>query len=145
MELKLFRKIYTSKSIIGELSIDGVFFGYMLEDVSRDLNRNGIFDGTEAKIHSITAILAGRYQVIINMSTRFKRLMPLLLNVPHFKGIRIHNGNKPEHTEGCLLVGSTKSADFVGNSVETYNRLMVRLNNAIKKEEIFITIVDMPV
>jgi len=145
MELKLNRKIYTKNSTIGELIINGVFFCHSLEDVIRDVNRNGNFDCAESKIHSKTAILAGRYEVIINMSTRFKKLMPLLLDTPFFKGIRIHNGNTPEHTEGCILVGSTKSVDFVGGSVDTYNRLMIRLNNAVKTEKIFITVVDMPV
>ena len=145
MELKLNRKIYTKNSTIGELIINGVFFCHSLEDVIRDINRNGNFDGAESKIHSKTAILAGRYEVIINMSTRFKKLMPLLLDTPFFKGIRIHNGNTPEHTEGCILVGSTKDVDFVGSSVDTYGRLMIRLNNAIKTEKIFITVVDMPV
>ena len=144
MELKLNRKTYTKNSTIGELIINGVFFCHTLEDVIRDANRNGNFDGVESKVHSKTGILAGKYEVIINMSTRFKKIMPLLLDTPFFKGIRIHNGNTPEHTEGCILVGSTKSVDFVGGSVDAYTRLMIRLNNAVKTEKIFITVVDMP-
>lgn len=142
MEIKVLRKIYTGTSTIGELSIDGKFFCYTLEDVCRDVNRNGIKDAEEIKEHGKTAIWAGRYEVILNVSNRFKVLMPLLLNVPHFAGIRIHNGNTAEHTEGCILVGDSKSANFIGNSKVTFARLMVLLKNAAKKESIFITIVN---
>jgi len=143
MELKLYRKIYSKNSTIGELFINGTFYCFTLEDLCRDLNRDGdLKDPGEAKVYGKTAIPAGRYQVIINMSNRFKKLMPLLVNVPGFEGIRIHNGNTPAHTEGCILVGATKAVDFVGKSVDTFQRLMIRLNAIAKVETIFITIID---
>lgn len=146
MELKLIRETYSKNSTIGVLRINGTFFCYTLEDVCRDLNRDGdLNDRDETKVHGQTCIPAGRYRVIINMSTRFKKLMPLLLNVPGFEGIRIHNGNTPEHTHGCPLVGSTKKTDFVGNSVDTFDKLMLRLRLGVKKdEEIWITVIDQP-
>jgi len=146
MELKLIRETYSKKSTIGVLRINGTFFCYTLEDVCRDLNRDGdLKDAGEEKVHGKTCIPAGRYQVIINMSNRFKKLMPLLLKVPGFEGIRIHNGNTPEHTEGCPLVGSTKAMDFVGNSKDTFEKLMLRLKMGVKPgEEIWIEIIDHP-
>lgn len=143
MELKVYRKIYSKVSTIGELFINGTFYCFTLEDVCRDLNRDGdLKDPGEAKVHGQTAIPAGRYQVIINVSSRFKKRMPLLLAVPGYEGIRIHNGNYPKDTEGCILVGSTKAVDFVGNSRDTFDRLMIRLEAMIKVEQIFITIID---
>jgi hypothetical protein len=54
---------------------------YTLEDQERPV-----------KINGVTAIPTGRYKLIINKSVRFKKLMPLLLNVPFFTGIRFHAG-----------------------------------------------------
>jgi Family of unknown function (DUF5675) len=48
-------------------------------------------------------------------------------NVSIGRAILIHSGNKPSHTLGCLLPGSTNSIDFVGNSKNTtqaiYNQI----------------------
>ena len=48
----------------------------------------------------------GRYSVDVTMSPRFKRLLPILVNVPGREGIRIHRGTKPEHSRGCILVSA---------------------------------------
>ena len=63
-----------------------------------------------------TAIPAGTYEVIVNVSVKFKRTLPLLLNVPHFTGIRIHRGNTDKDTSGCILVGENKQPGRVINS-----------------------------
>ena len=49
-------------------------------------------------------IPAGLYRVAVTLSPRFQTLMPLLLNVPHRSGIRIHWGSKPGHSQGCILL-----------------------------------------
>jgi hypothetical protein len=124
-ELKVIRKEFTTNSIIGELYVNGQFFCYTLEDVNRDLNNDGdLKDVGEKKVDGETAIPKGTYEVIVNMSNRFKKMMPLLLNVEGFEGIRIHAGNAKKDTHGCILVGATKSKDFIGNSVVTFERLM---------------------
>lgn len=117
MKVVVVRDTFTENSTIGKMLIDGAFFCYTLEDTIRD-----------TKIAGETAIPYGTYKVIVNMSNRFKRLMPLLLNVPNFEGVRIHNGNTKEHTHGCILVGATKSKDFIGDSKVTFNKLMTKLN-----------------
>lgn len=142
MEITVKRNIASSKSTLGRLFIDGKPLCYTLEDVCRDLNKNGSFDNGEAKIHGKTAILAGRYKVIVNVSNRFKKRMPLLLDTPHFMGIRIHSGNVPEDTEGCILVGLTKAQDFVGNSRDAFKLLMEKLDAVPKGEQIYITVTD---
>ena len=96
------RKDYT----IGRLFIDGKYFCDTLEDPVRDHNKDGdLNDVGEGKVYGNTAIPYGTYQVIMNMSNRFKRRMPLLFTVNGFKGIRIHSGNTPKDTLGCILVG----------------------------------------
>ena len=52
-------------------------------------------------------IPAGTYEVRLTYSPRFKKDLPLLMNVPGRTGIRIHTGSKPEHSQGCILVGAT--------------------------------------
>jgi len=129
MEIVLNRNTKTDKSTIGDLSINGKFECFTLEDVERD-----------KKVYGKTAIPKGRYEVTLTMSNRFKKVLPLINNVPGFEGIRIHSGNTAEHTEGCVLLGITKSTDFVGNSKMAMSRLMTKLEAAAKKEKIFITI-----
>lgn len=116
MKLTLERKHGTKDWTEGKLFIDGVYFCDTLEDQER-----------QVKIPAQTAISCGHYKVIINMSARFKKLMPLLLNVPNFEGVRIHSGNTKEDTEGCILVGKKIKDGFVGKSRDTFNLLMKKL------------------
>jgi hypothetical protein len=92
------------------------------------------------KIAGRTAIPAGRYEVIINFSQRFGRPLPLLLNVPDFEGVRIHPGNTPANTEGCILVGETKSENFIGQSRVAFDQLFEKLKAASATEKIFVEI-----
>jgi hypothetical protein len=136
MKLKVIRKIFTEKSTIGDLLIDNIFFCYTLEDKVREIPNKPV---SEWKKIRETAIPYGIYKLILDLSTRFKKIMPHILNVPGFEGVRIHSGNTSLDTEGCLLVGSTKSADFVGNSKTTFTALFTKLETAFNnKEEITI-------
>ena len=119
MQITIKRLHKTDKSTIGELLIDGIFECYTLEDIERPV-----------KIKAETAIPKGTYKVIINQSNRFKRLMPLLLNVPNFEGVRIHAGNTNHDTEGCILVGRTRSKDFIGQSRKAYENLFKKMQVA---------------
>jgi hypothetical protein len=131
VELTVQRKIFTTKSTIGELYIDGVFECYILEDTVR---------GPGVKVPGQTAIPAGTYEVVIDMSNHFKRMMPHLLDVPMFEGIRMHWGNKSEDTEGCLLMGKTEGKDFIGHSVEEFNQFFPKLEEGLKDGKVYITI-----
>lgn len=136
MDLLLKRDLKTSEYSAGSLSVDGAFQCWTLEDTERDLS-----DGCANKIKSQTAIPKGKYEVIISFSNRFKKFMPLLLAVPCFEGIRIHSGNKPEDSEGCILVGKEKSAaGTISESRIAFKELMAILTKAVKKEKIFITV-----
>ena len=129
MELKAKRTDFTENSTIGELSVNGKFECYTLEDKVRPV-----------KIAGKTAIPAGRYEVVINFSQRFGRPLPLLLNVPNFEGVRIHPGNTPANTEGCILVGETKSQDLVSQSRAAFERLFEKLKCASASEKIYLEI-----
>ena len=130
MNLKLVRKTFTEESTTGELSIDGKFECFTLEDKVRAV-----------KIHGKTAIPEGIYEVIINFSSRFKKPLPRLLKVPNFEGILIHPGNTAADTEGCILVGTSKGKDSVGNSRVAFKALFTKLEAGLKKDKIFIQVV----
>lgn len=132
MQLFLKRKWFSPESSIGELSIEGLAFRcFTLEDPVRE----------GPKIYGRTAIPAGTYQVVINKSGRFKRFMPLLLNVLGFSGIRIHIGNTARETDGCILVGRTRGLDWIGRSRDAYDELFAILTAALDSgERVYITI-----
>lgn len=128
MEIKVIRDSFT-ETTLGKLYIDGVFFCDTLEDKVRD-----------KKEYGITAIPAGKYQVVINWSNRFKQYMPLLINVPNYEGVRIHPGNKHEDSHGCILVGKRSGKHLIINSRTTYKSLFAKMKAVEKKEKIWIEI-----
>ena len=136
MELLLIRDIFAPQRTLGVLYVNGVKECYICEDVVRP---NG------EKVYGKTAIPEGRYEVKITMSNRFKRELPLLLNVPNFEGIRIHSGNHEGHTEGCLLPGKTRNASGVFSSVIATNNLILKIRSALNSgKKVFITIKNEP-
>jgi len=101
MKIQLFRILYNEDSTRGALFVDGKFFGYTLEDVVRPAG---------VKVPGKTAIQAGKYGVIVNVSNRFGREMALLIGVPNFEGVRVHGGNTAEDSEGCILLAKNAIA-----------------------------------
>ena len=107
MYIKLIRNKPQDNAITGRLIVDS---GQLTVDT---LERKGY------------EILALCYHVQVTMSPKFKRLLPLVTNVPqtpqrgyktattigraesaigYRQGIRFHVGTKPEHSTGCVLV-----------------------------------------
>jgi hypothetical protein len=74
------------------------------------------------KVPGRTCIPAGTYKVGAYFSPKHQRQVPLLENVPDFEYVEIHAGNYPSDTNGCLLLGDTVDADFVGESQIAVNR-----------------------
>lgn len=129
MRLELYRRKLTEKTTQGTLFSDEKFVCWTLEDKWRDLS-------TEPKVPKQTCIPEGHYQLVLDMSIRFGRIMPHILDVPNFTGIRIHPGNTEADTEGCILVGLSRSLDYVGMSRMAFNRLMLLLEEPQKTQEI---------
>ena len=51
-------------------------------------------------------IPVGTYPVLVTFSPRFKRMLPMVMQVPGRSGIRFHRGTRPEHSKGCILVSA---------------------------------------
>lgn len=122
IKLLVTRVAKRNKYTIGKLFVDGVYFCDTLEDKVRDLTK-------EKKVAGDTAIPTGIYKVIVNLSPKFKRLLPRLLNVPFFDGILIHRGNTEKDSSGCILVGENKIVGKVINSTKHEERLVDLLKN----------------
>lgn len=120
MKLTLKRNFKGPDYTIGKLYIDGHYFCDTLEDTVRPAGQ---------KIAGRTAIPAGDYKVIKSYSPRFKKILPEILDVPGFSGVRIHAGNTAKDTDGCLLLGLNKTKGAVLDSQTTMAYFMARVPN----------------
>jgi len=138
MKIKLIRDLKNTLYTLGKVYIDDVFFCFTVEDVDRDSNQDGDLDDIgENKIHGQTAIPKGTYKMVLSMSNRFKKLMPEVLNVKGFSGIRWHSGNTALDTEGCVIVGTVRTPNGVGLSRQCFTKLMDKLKD---QKDIILTI-----
>ena len=131
MEIVLKRKWFTPHSTIGELFIQAEHECFTLEDVVREPG---------VKVPGKTAIPHGTYEVVITFSNRFRKPLPLLMNVPMFEGVRIHAGNTAVDTEGCILVGTEKGDDIIYHSREAFDVLLGKIEAALKQEKVCMVI-----
>ena len=114
MYIRLIRNEAKGNAITGRLVIDGRWFCNTLE-------RKGY------------EILALCYRVQVTMSPKFKRLLPIIQNVPQRSGIRFHAGWKPEHSTGCILVPDRATEDKL-------TQIILKAQN--EHEEIILEVTD---
>lgn len=132
MKIEVKRTKFGPKATIGDMYIDGVRLYYTLEDVVRPKGE---------KVQNETAIPSGTYKVSLDFSNRFAKVMPHILDVPGFDGIRIHSGNSDLDTDGCILLGLEYiNDDFIGRSKDAFNDFMPRLEAGLKQGPVEITI-----
>ena len=72
------------------------------------------FEGQEiATLENADYIIpVGVYEVRVTWSPRFKRMLPLVEQVPGRSGIRFHRGTRPEHSKGCILVSAVNEQEL---------------------------------
>ena len=103
MYLKLIRNQPQGSAITGRLFIHDHYFCDTLERVGYEIPPSS-------------------YPVLVTMSPKFKRLLPLVQNVPQRLGIRIHRGIRPEHSTGCILVSANKETELTNLILKTQNK-----------------------
>ena len=136
MEILVKREYKKKDYTIGKMYINGEYFCDTLEDTDRCLTMTmSLAEIKEVKEYGRTAIPTGRYKVAYTYSPRFKKHLPLLLNVPAFEGVRIHSGNTHKDTEGCILLGENKAVGKVLNSRKTMDEFLRILKHAIEAYE----------
>lgn len=133
MEIKLIRESFGDTFTEGKLLIDNVFECYTVEDTDRKMEED-----LTRKVNGKTAIPKGEYEVVLSMSNRFQKILPEVLNVPGFAGIRIHSGNSSVDTEGCIILGSINNKvddDWIGGSKIALTQFMAKLETAKENNE----------
>lgn len=112
LNLNVIRQPSSTKATPGELWVsndadgaDWKHFAYTLEDVVREVAGQPV---ASWKVPGQTAIPRGAYIVTLDFSNRFQKIMPHILDVPGFGGVRFHGGNTDADTEGCILVAKNK-------------------------------------
>lgn len=128
MKLELIREKLLDDRTIGKLYIDGKYFTDTLEDKDRGLDSSmPLEEIKKKKVYGETAIPKGTYNVIYSYSPKFKKNMPLLLDVKGYEGIRIHSGSKPEHSLGCILIPDKQKKEELYKLIEKDNNTNITI------------------
>lgn len=128
MQLKLIRTKSNTEYTEGKLYIDGAYFCDTLEDKDRGLKQSmSVSEIKKLKVYGETCIPYGTYDVVLSYSPKFKKIMPEVLKVKGFTGIRIHNGVDKNSTSGCVIVGKKWQDGKVTKSRDTFAELMAKL------------------
>lgn len=123
MIITLHRDVCGPDNTLGTIAINDRFECYCVEDTTR-----------YQKLGGKTAIPAGRYQVVITMSPRVKKMLPLLLGVPGFTDVRIHHSD--DNSPGCIVVGKERTRYGVAESRMAYEVLYRKIEAAMNSGEI---------
>lgn len=147
MEIDVIRKGVTGGATLGDIFIDGAWYGFTLEDKP----------STGEKVHGETRIPSGRYPVVFRevlsgktkqyrAKSKYKDFFTwhlMLKDVPEYEYVYIHAGNTPEHTLGCILVGYTQdfTKAFIGRSGDCFVELYKVIQQALESgEEVWINV-----
>ena len=135
------RKEFLNDRTIGELILpDGTKF-YTMEDKDRGISESDSVSKIKAiKVAKETAIPYGTYRIMLSYSVKLKRYLALLLDVPDFRGIRIHKGSVPSSSSGCVCIGLSKTGNKLNQIVEAEDLLKAKLDAVNHTQAIYITI-----
>ena len=99
MYYKLIRKTPNGKSVTGKLYWTSHYVNKRTGELVE--RKHYICDTLENLDFLVPALI---YRIAVTQSPKFKRLLPILCQVPGRTGIRFHRGSRPEHSKGCILV-----------------------------------------
>lgn len=137
MVIRIDRQWKKAEYTISRVFINGNYYGCnALEDTDRGLlQAMQITELQRRKIKGKTAIPRGYYDVRITYSQKYKRMMPLVVDVPAFSGIRLHSGNSAKDTEGCILFGKNDKVGWISDSRYWTNKIYNEIERALNRGE----------
>ena len=149
MNIKVKRTARKSTYTIGKVTIDGKAFCDSLEDTDRGVTQIMPFTSTGGakgywvtpdhgiieKVYGKTAIPTGRYDVCSYYWEKHACYVPMLLRVPGFTGILMHNGMTADHSEGCILLGKNNVVGRLDGSRMYTDALVARIIAAEHRRE----------
>lgn len=136
MEIRIDRAWKKNGYTISRLFIDGERICEALEDTDRGLRQDmPLEEIRKQKVYGRTAIPMGRYRVTMSFSPKFGKVLPEVLSVPGYTGIRIHSGNTAGDTAGCILPGLNTEKGKVLQSTKYTGIVIDRINAARSKGE----------
>lgn len=107
MKIEVKRYLLNKDHTIGHLYIDGKFYCWTMEDRDRNLSDSkSEEENMKMKVYGKTAIPIGEYRLIIDYSNKYRKMLPHILNVKAFDGIRLHSLNFASESLGCIGVGT---------------------------------------
>lgn len=118
--LLIIRDEFSERSILGKLYLNGEFYGHTLELSWKDNEKR------------VSCVPKGVYEARKrggDESSKYKYQHIEILDVPNRSKILIHIGNYPKSTKGCVLLGSTRALNFVGDSRKAFYKLMYDLQD----------------
>ena len=113
MYIKLIRNEPQGSAITGRLVINGRWFCNTLERVG----------------YQIPPLC---YHLAVTMSPKFRRLLPIVQNVPQRSGIRFHVGKVPKHSTGCVLLPDRETENHFTNlllDIQTHEEIILEVTD----------------
>lgn len=143
MDIKVQRINYQEEYTEGKMYIDEEYFCDTLEDKDRNLSDNmSSTDIAKIKKHGVTAIPKGKYRVILSYSEKFKKILPEIVAVKCFSGVRIHSLNFATQSLGCIGIGYKSEDGIIRGGSKLQPQLIEIIKEVIeRKEEVTITII----
>ena len=109
----------------GRMYLDNVFFCHTLEDEDRFLE-----NGVTEKVYARTAISRGKYRLITSFSNRFQCVLPLVVDVPGYAGVRLHGANDARDVLGCIGCGKVRTSTGIAQCADTVQRIIDQIDDA---------------
>lgn len=117
MNVLIERKWKKDAYTIGRVFIDDEFYANSMEDRDRGLTKDMPLKEIERiKVYGETAIPAGEYIVRMTYSPKYRRIMPEILDVPGWSGVRLHSMNTAKDSLGCIGFGKNDKPGWISNS-----------------------------